>query len=127
MAMDIDRLSRSIGSASTRRGLIGGVASALAAATHLALAFDCDRVAIGTIRRGHSRVAAISHSATFGKHMLLVAKLSAAMDEARRLADEGVASPGTSTWPCAWAQAGSRGRWPPADAGQMTTGTAQSG
>ncbi len=32
MAMDIDRLSRSIGSASTRRGLIGGVAAALAAA-----------------------------------------------------------------------------------------------
>jgi hypothetical protein len=57
-------------------------ASALAAATHLALAFGCDRVAIGTIRRGHSKVAAISHSATFGKQMLLVAKLSAAMDEA---------------------------------------------
>lgn len=57
-------------------------ASALAAATHLALAFDCDRVSIGTIRRGHSKVAAISHSASFGKQMLLVGKLSAAMDEA---------------------------------------------
>jgi len=57
-------------------------ASALAAATHLALAFDCDRVSIGTVRRGHSKVAAISHSASFGKQMLLVSKLIAAMDEA---------------------------------------------
>ena len=57
-------------------------ASALAAATHLALAFECDRVSIGTVRRGHSKVAAISHSASFGKQMLLVSKLGAAMDEA---------------------------------------------
>lgn len=57
-------------------------ASALAAATHLALAFACERVSIGTLRRGHSKVAAISHSASFGKQMLLVSKVAAAMDEA---------------------------------------------
>lgn len=57
-------------------------ASALAAATHLALAFDCDRVSIGLVRRGSAKIVAISHSASFGKQMLLVRKLGAAMDEA---------------------------------------------
>lgn len=57
-------------------------ASALAAATHLALTFGCERVSISTRHRGNSKVVAISHSASFGKQMLLVAKLSAAMDEA---------------------------------------------
>lgn len=57
-------------------------AAALAAATHLALAFDCDRVSIGVLRRGTAKVIAISHSASFGKQMLLVRRLGAAMDEA---------------------------------------------
>lgn len=53
-----------------------------AAATDLAIRFDCDRVSIGFRRRGRSRVRAISHSAQFGRRMNLTRLLSAAMDEA---------------------------------------------
>ncbi|MGR3572675.1 efflux RND transporter periplasmic adaptor subunit [Brevirhabdus sp.] len=56
--------------------------AARAAATDLATRFDCDRVSIGFRRFGHCRVAAISHSAQFGKRMNLVRLLGAAMDEA---------------------------------------------
>ncbi len=56
--------------------------SALAAVTHLALAFACDRVAVGMFRRGSTKVAAVSHSASFGKQMVLIRRLGAAMDEA---------------------------------------------
>lgn len=53
-----------------------------AAATDLATRFDCDRVSIGFRRLGRSEVAAISHSAQFGKRMNLVRLIAAAMDEA---------------------------------------------
>ena len=53
-----------------------------AAATDLATRFGCDRVSIGFRRLGRCKVAAISHSAQFGKRMNLVRLLGAAMDEA---------------------------------------------
>jgi hypothetical protein len=56
--------------------------AARAAATDLATRFDCDRVSIGFRRLGRCKVAAISHSAQFGKRMNLVRLLAAAMDEA---------------------------------------------
>jgi multidrug resistance efflux pump len=54
----------------------------VAAATELAIRFDCARVSIGFARRGSARVAAISHTAQFGKQMKLVRAIGAAMDEA---------------------------------------------
>jgi RND family efflux transporter MFP subunit len=51
-------------------------------ATDIATRFACDRVGIGLLRRGQTQVAAISHSARFGKRMDLVRRLAAAMDEA---------------------------------------------
>jgi len=60
----------------------GFAAACRAATTEIALATQCDRVSVGFVRRGHSRVAAISHSAEFGKRMNLVAMLGEAMDEA---------------------------------------------
>lgn len=56
--------------------------AARAAATDLATRFACDRVSIGFRRLGRCKVAAISHSAQFGKRMNLVRLLGAAMDEA---------------------------------------------
>jgi biotin carboxyl carrier protein len=53
-----------------------------AAATDLANRFQCDRVSIGFLRFGRTRVCAISHSAQFSKRMSLVSMLGAAMDEA---------------------------------------------
>jgi RND family efflux transporter MFP subunit len=54
----------------------------MAAATELAIRFDCARVSIGFISRGSAKVAAISHSAQFGRQMGLVRAIGAAMDEA---------------------------------------------
>jgi len=54
----------------------------MAAATELAIRFDCTRVSIGFVRRGHAHVAAISHTARFGRRMNLVRMIGAAMDEA---------------------------------------------
>ncbi|MBK8083033.1 MAG: HlyD family efflux transporter periplasmic adaptor subunit [Devosia sp.] len=54
----------------------------IAAATELALRFDCSRVSIGFTRFGSIRVTAISHSASFARSMQLVQQLGAAMDEA---------------------------------------------
>jgi len=54
----------------------------MAAATELAIRFDCARVSIGFVRRGAARVAAISHTAQFGRQMGLVRAIGAAMDEA---------------------------------------------
>lgn len=54
----------------------------MAAATELAIRFDCARVSIGFTRRGSTKVAAISHTAQFGQQMGLVRAIGAAMDEA---------------------------------------------
>ncbi len=77
---------------SRSRAALGIVASVLeqdrfaiacmAAATELAIRFDCARVSIGFVRRGHTHVAAISHTAHFGRRMSLVRSIGAAMDEA---------------------------------------------
>lgn len=52
------------------------------AVTRLALKLGCERVGVGFLRRGYAHVAAVSHSAEFGKQMNLVRKLGEAMDEA---------------------------------------------
>ncbi len=57
-----------------------GAASAFV--TALATRLDCDRVSVGFLRRGRSRVLAISHSAQFKKQANLVRAIAAAMDEA---------------------------------------------
>ncbi|MBE7182855.1 MAG: efflux RND transporter periplasmic adaptor subunit [Methylobacterium mesophilicum] len=57
-------------------------ASAMAAATEMAIRFDCARVSLGFVRRGSARLAAISHTAQFGRQMALVRGIGAAMDEA---------------------------------------------
>lgn len=56
--------------------------AAMAAATELAIRFDCARVSIGFCRRGTTRLAAISHTAQFGRQMSLVRAVGSAMDEA---------------------------------------------
>jgi multidrug resistance efflux pump len=60
----------------------GFSAACRAVVTELALRLDCERVSVGFVRRGHAFVAAISHSAEFGKQMNLVRRLAGAMDEA---------------------------------------------
>lgn len=57
-------------------------AAAMAAATEMAIRFDCARVSIGFVKRGSARLAAISHTAQFGRQMTLVRGIGAAMDEA---------------------------------------------
>lgn len=52
------------------------------AVTELATRLDCDRVSIGFPHRGHMSVAALSHSANFGKRMNLIRAIGSAMDEA---------------------------------------------
>lgn len=56
--------------------------AAMAAATELAIRFDCARVSIGFRRRGTTRLVAISHTAQFGRQMSLVRAVGSAMDEA---------------------------------------------
>ncbi|GEO98821.1 efflux RND transporter periplasmic adaptor subunit [Methylobacterium haplocladii] len=70
-------------------GLLAGVleqsrfsAACTAAVTDLAIAFGCQRAAIGFMRRGTARIKAISHSAQFGREMNLVRRLGACMNEA---------------------------------------------
>ncbi len=55
-----------------------------AAATDLAMRFDCARVSIGFVRSGVARIAAISHTAQFGRRMNLVRMIGNAMDEGDR-------------------------------------------
>jgi hypothetical protein len=56
--------------------------AALAFVTELSTALACDRVTLG-LRKGHRlKVQAISHTASFGKHMNLVRAIEAAMEEA---------------------------------------------
>jgi multidrug resistance efflux pump len=57
-------------------------ASAGAVATELARRFDCERVSFGVVKSRGVRVAAISHSASFGKDMNLVRLIGEVMDEA---------------------------------------------
>jgi RND family efflux transporter MFP subunit len=57
-------------------------ASCRACVTELALLQSCERVSVGFAQDAGVRVAAISHSAQFGKDLNLVRLLNAAMDEA---------------------------------------------
>jgi biotin carboxyl carrier protein len=57
-------------------------AAAQAAVSELAASLDCERVAIGFTHGFQCRVAAISHSAGFGRSLELTKALGAAMDEA---------------------------------------------
>lgn len=56
--------------------------AALALTTAMATRFACDRVSIGFVRRGRTRVEAVSHSADFGKQTNLIRAIGVAMDEA---------------------------------------------
>lgn len=58
------------------------ITAAGATVTDLATRFGCDRVALGMRSLRRTKIRAISHSAQFSKRMELVARLSAAMDEA---------------------------------------------
>ena len=57
-------------------------AAATGVATDLALRLDCERVSFGTVRRGHFRVEALSHSASFDGKANLIRGLGLAMEEA---------------------------------------------
>ena len=57
-------------------------AAATGVATDLALRLDCERVSIGSVRRGHVRVEALSHSASFDDKTNLARDLGLAMEEA---------------------------------------------
>lgn len=60
----------------------GFTAAGVAAATDLAIRFDCARASVGFSQGGRTRIAAISHTAQFGHEMNLVRSLAACMDEA---------------------------------------------
>ena len=57
-------------------------AGAMAFATALATTLQCERVSIGFVRRGRTRVFAMSHSAEFKEQTNLIRSISEAMDEA---------------------------------------------
>lgn len=57
-------------------------AAALALVTALATSLSCDRVSIGFVKRGHTRVTAVSHSAEFKEQTNVIRGLADAMDEA---------------------------------------------
>jgi hypothetical protein len=56
--------------------------SSMTFVTELATRLSCERVSIAFVRKGRSRIQAISHSARFGKRMNLIRAISQAMDEA---------------------------------------------
>lgn len=56
--------------------------TAKSVATELARRLDCEFVAVGLAAGGHTRVEAISHSATIGGRMNLVRRIAAVLDEA---------------------------------------------
>jgi multidrug resistance efflux pump len=56
--------------------------AATAFVTELATDLACDRVSVGFLRRGRSRLRAISHSSHSGKKTNLIRSIEAAMDEA---------------------------------------------
>lgn len=55
--------------------------AAMATLTELASRLDCDRVSVGFLRGKHVKVAAVSHSAQFGKAMNLIRDIGTAMEE----------------------------------------------
>lgn len=55
---------------------------AMALANELASRFGCQRVALGILRQGYSRLVALSHTAKFARKANLVRGIEAAMDEA---------------------------------------------
>jgi RND family efflux transporter MFP subunit len=57
-------------------------ASATAVATELAGLLNCDRVSIGFMRGKHTRVRALSNTASFGKKANVIRAIEATMDEA---------------------------------------------
>jgi RND family efflux transporter MFP subunit len=57
-------------------------ASAMALVTALATSLSCDRVSIGFVKRGRTRVTAVSHSAEFKEQTNVIRGLAEAMDEA---------------------------------------------
>jgi RND family efflux transporter MFP subunit len=57
-------------------------AAATGVATDLALRLDCERVSIGVVRRGHVRVEALSHSASFDDKASAIRDLGLVMEEA---------------------------------------------
>ena len=57
-------------------------AACTAAVTDLAIAFACERVSVGFRRRDAVKVAAVSHSAQFGRQMNLVRRVGDCMEEA---------------------------------------------
>jgi hypothetical protein len=56
--------------------------AAMGFVTVLATTLECDRVSLGFVHRKQARVAALSHSAEFGKHTNLLRAIESAMDEA---------------------------------------------
>jgi RND family efflux transporter MFP subunit len=60
----------------------GFAAACRAVVTALAHEFGCERVSIGFVRRHSVRVAQISHTAQFGRHMNTVRRIRDAMEEA---------------------------------------------
>jgi multidrug resistance efflux pump len=58
------------------------VAASTALVTELSMRLQCDPVAIGFVRRRRCVVAAMSHSAVFGKKLSFMRDIAAAMDEA---------------------------------------------
>lgn len=56
--------------------------AATAAATELAGELLCERVSIGLLKSKHVKIAALSHSADFGKKANIIRAIEAAMDEA---------------------------------------------
>ncbi len=59
----------------------GYQAACTAVATELATRLECERVSVGLIRRGHCRLAGMSHSAEVGRRMNLVRAIEQVMDE----------------------------------------------
>ena len=57
-------------------------ASAMALVTALATKLQCERVSLGFVTRGRTRVFAVSHSAEFKQHTNLMRSIAEAMDEA---------------------------------------------
>jgi RND family efflux transporter MFP subunit len=56
--------------------------AATSVATELAGVLECERVSVGFLRGQHSKVRAVSHSASFGKKANIVRAVESAMDEA---------------------------------------------
>jgi hypothetical protein len=85
-ARDTDRTLSRTGAALDLIGLLleekGFRAACHAIVTELATRLDCDLVALGLVTGTRFKVAALSHSAQFGRRMNLVRSMAAAMQEA---------------------------------------------